>query len=223
MRPMFPHPTHSLDPAHRATTDLKTLEGKLTFSDPQLHDAWLQAMKRIQDACFEHFPETIFWDFEFLGASLLVEFPDAEELLARSEQIAGLQMSYGIHSKIRFRYVHDFIYGFDWAKWIGRDPDARREHGPFSGAFLDHVERRGSELILLIEEDDETYPKLPSGEPRNPFVFSRDPEQERDLFRTLAKRELIPVEAWRTNAVPHWDRPYADLRVEVARELGIQK
>jgi hypothetical protein len=153
----------------------------------------------------------------------LREFPDPSDLLARAEQICRLQKLYGQNSIICFRYVHDFVYGFDWAKWVLRDPETRNVHGPFSGAFLDYIENRAHELIDLIHNDDEKYPKLESGEPRNPFVFSREPDDERRLFMTLAERDLIPVRAWTFDTTPVWNRPFAALRAEMAVELGICK
>ncbi len=189
----------------------------------ELEKAWLESMTLIIDASQLHFPETIFWDFDFLGAALLAEYPDANELRFRAEQIVGFHKVYGQNSIIRFRYVHDFTYGFDWAKWVGRAPELRADFGPFSPEFLDHVQNRGQELLQLIEEDDETYPKLPDGNPRNPFVFSREPSEETQLFETLAERNLLPVKAWETDSEARWQEPFAKLREEVAAELGITK
>ena len=76
------------------------------------------------------------------------------------------------------------------------------------------------ELVELIETDDEKYPKLPNGEPRNPYVFSRDPADESVLFETLAARNLVPVKAWCSD-VPRWDLSIAEARDNIARELGL--
>ncbi len=217
----FPAQTQSLDPCGRQTTALDVIANHLLPPDQQA--AWLDAMRLIRDVSYLNFPETIFWDFEFLGASLLREFPDPSELHNRAKQICRLQKLYGQNSIIRFRYVHDFVYGFDWAKWVLREPETRHLHGPFSAAFLDYIENRAHELVELIHSDDEKYPKLEGGEPRNPFVFSREPSDERRLFETLAKRDLIPVKAWTYNSAPVWNRPFAALRAELAVELGICK
>ena len=53
------------------------------------------------------------------------------------------------------------------------------------------------------------------------FGFSREPEDELRLFRDLAARGLLPVEAWRLETAPTWDRPFTDLRAERARVLGL--
>lgn len=217
----FPAHTQSLDPSGRQTTLLEVLADALLPSDKQ--PEWLDAMRLIRDVSYENFPDTLFWDFEFLGASLLREFPEPSDLLGRAHQICRLQKLYGQNSIICFRYVHDFVYGFDWAKWVLREPETRNIHGPFSGAFLDHIENRAHELVDLIHNDDEKYPKLENGEPRNPFVFSREPQDERRLFKTLAERDLIPVKAWEYDTVPVWNRPFAALRAELAVELGICK
>lgn len=189
----------------------------------ELRQVWFESMSLIVEGTQEHFPETIFWDVDFLGAALLDEYPDPTEMRYRAEQIVGFHKVYGRNSIIRFRYVHDFTYGFDWAKWVSRAPLARSEHGPFSSQFLDHVEKRGQELIELIHEDDETYPKLPDGRPRNPFVFSREPEEETRLFETLAQCDLLPVCAWEARSTARWDESFAEQREEVAAELGITK
>lgn len=189
----------------------------------ELERVWFESMHHIVQGTLEHFPETIFWDVDFLGAALLDEYQDPAEMRRRAEQIVGFHEVYGRHSVIRFRYVHDFTYGFDWSKWVSRDPLTRSECGPFSSQFLDHVERRGQELIALINEDDETYPKLPDGRPRNPFVFSREPEDEARLFETLAQCDLLPVCAWEAHSTARWDESFAEQREEVAAELGITK
>ena len=136
-------------------------------------------------------------------------------------QIARLQRLYGQDTAIRFRYVHDFIYGYDWAKWVGRDPDLRAGIGPYDAVFLDHLERRAHELLGLIAVDDPVYPGLPDEQARNPFPFSREPEAELRLHRTLAARGLLPLAAWDPAARPVWSRPFAALRAELAAMLGL--
>lgn len=181
------------------------------------------ALREITDAAAAAFPENIYWDLEFLAASLLrsgrAEGEGTITELAR--RIAGLQALYGQSTTIRFRYVHDFLYGYDWAKWIQREPDERARFGPFERTFLVHMEQRARELCELIAADDATYPSLPDGQIRNPFPFSREPADEARLLRDLADGGLLPVETWDPAAAPTWDRPYADLRVERAQALGL--
>lgn len=177
------------------------------------------ALREIEAAAAAAFPGNIFWDCELLAAELLRAGPG--EIAAQARQIADLQALYGHNTVIRFRYVHDFLYGYDWAKWVQREPGARADTGPFAPAFIDHQERRARELEQLIAADDAHYPSLPEGQVRNPFPFSREPEAEVLLLRDLAAGGLLPVEAWDAAARPRWDRPYADLRVERAAALGL--
>ena len=79
---------------------------------------------------------------------------------------------------------------------------------------------RGHELLALIAQRDEKYPPLADDRPRNPFGFSREPDAEVAIHRDLAARDLIPVEAWRWDAAPRFDRPFADLRRERAVAHG---
>jgi hypothetical protein len=119
--------------------------------------------------------------------------------------------------------VHDFIYGFDWARWVRRDPGARLDTGPFSLRFLEQIETRGRDILTLIEADDAHYPKLSGPGARNPFSFSRDPDEELALYRRLAERGSIPVEAWRLDAQPDASRDFDRLREEAAESLGLAR
>ncbi len=188
-----------------------------------LRAAVTSALLEIAAAVDAAFPGNIFWDLESTAATLVRAGEGGGEraLVALGRRLAALQGLYGQATTIRFRYVHDFVYGFDWAKWVRREPTARAGVGPLDEPFLDHMERRAEELRRLIEDDDDTYPRLPAGQARNPFGFSREPAAECLLMQDLAGHGLIPVEAWDLEARPQWDRPYADLRAERARELGL--
>lgn len=185
-------------------------------------DALAGGLAAIASAQAEAFPSNLFWDFEAMAAAIWGggEGPEAARIAATCEEIAALQRLYG-GEPIRFRYVHDFVYGFDWAKWVRRDPPRRRGVGPFDRPFLAAMARRGRELVALIAGDDRKYHRLRDTRPRNPFPFSREPADERTLHRDLAARGLIPVEAWRIDPEPRWDRAYAALRAERARALGL--
>ena len=74
--------------------------------------------------------------------------------------------------------------------------------------------------MKLISENDAKYPRLEAGVMRNPFEFPREPEDEARLHEDLARRGLIPVEAWRFDAVPRFSEPFSDLRRERALSLG---
>lgn len=214
----------TLAPGRSAATSLRALgEQLLDGTDRRVALVWASGLETIVNAQLTHFPETIYWDIDYLAASLLrAASADAvEELEALCEEIAALQAQYGRGSMLAFRYTHDFIYGYDWAKWVRKDPAARADTGPFSAEFVEYVRRRGEELEQLIAEDDEKYPKLPNGQPRNPFGFSREPAHEADLFAALAQRELLPVETWNVDATPRAGRPFAELRVACATEFGL--
>ena len=193
---------------------------ELTTAAPSsLRTALGEALCVVVHAQLEAFPQNLFWDLDALASSILAQAlttPEPETHLRQSAAIiARLQALFGCHSPVRFRYAHDFVYGFDWAKWVSRDP-SRADVGPYDRAFLEFTERRGHELLALIAEDDEKYPKLADGSTRNPFGFSREPQDEARLFTSLASQDLLPVRAWEAHPSPRWDRPFHALREQVA-------
>lgn len=206
----------------RATTLVELVE----MHGPR-SEVLMRSLHRVAAAQLDSFPETIFWDFDALAAHLAeleTKSVDPRLDLARvSSTIAALQHLFGHRTPIHFRYVHDFMFGYDWAKWVAREPDARANVGPFDERFLRYMWRRGHELLLLIANDDEKYPKLSSGRPRNPFGFSREPSDERKLLETLAKADEIPVRAWEPSPRPTWNRPFQQLRDQRAVSLGITR
>lgn len=218
----------TLDPARSRARTLVEVWSGLCHADAvsDLAAPLADGLAAIAEAALAAFPGNVLWDFDFLGADLLGRARAAgaggEGLIeALSGRIAGLHRLYGGGTAIRFRYVHDFVYGFDWAKWVRREPALREGIGPHDPTFLDHMERRGGELIELIAADDTTYPRLRGEGHRNPFPFSRAPADEYRLHRELARRGQIPVEAWRFDARPEWRRDHAELRRACARSLGL--
>lgn len=206
-------------------TPLTTLFDSLTRHDtPALKLAFARGLRRCALAQLRAFPENIFWDLDYLAASLLAQ---ARRLDARGpalmDELTGLVSSlqdlFGSGSPIRFRYVHDFLYGYDWAKWVQRDPETRLRVGPFDLEFLRYMWRRGHELLELIARDDEKYPKLRDGLPRNPFAFSREPTDEAQLLRALAAHGRLPLASWRTDPDLQPMRPYLAWREDEARRL----
>lgn len=179
----------------------------------------------LSNAIAKHFPENIFWDLDFPVGNVcrraLEQADPTAFVAAQTARLVELQAIYGCHTPIRFRYVHDFTYGFDWAKWVQKDPEARRGVAPFDPTFLNFSANRGHELLALIEADDQKYPQLRDEKHRNPFGFRRDPEAETQLYRHLARGGHLPVETWRWDGAPAWDRPYADDRLEQALALGL--
>lgn len=188
--------------------------------------ALADALVAIATAMRRAFPHNIFGDLERIADVLWRASADAEEPAAHLREqglrIAALHDRFGGGTSINFRYTHDFLYGFDWAKWVARDPSARATVGPYDLPFLAYTERRADELIELIDRGgDAKYPQLPDGLARNPFGFSREPSAEAELHVHLARRGLLPVQAWCSGTEPVWDRPFADLRAEAAVRLGL--
>lgn len=216
-------PLLSLCPDRQLATPLAVLGQTLLSRDvaAERAAAFAEGLARIAEAIGRNFPGNIFWDLDFVAATLscLAE-PRAMTTLA--DAIVELNDLFGSQTPIRFRYAHDFIYGFDWAKWVTRDPKNRKDVGPFTLEFLQSMRDRGSELLDLIAHDDPKYPKLPPGQDRNPFRFAREPAAEQLLHEDLARRGLLPVETWRVDAAPVWTRPFAELRDERARALGLE-
>jgi hypothetical protein len=179
-----------------------------------------RALAGIAGALRESFPGNLFADLDALAGSLSRR-PSAAAIEAAGERIAALHRLYGAATSIRFRYAHDFLYGYDWARWCQREPDARAEVGPYDDAFLGYLEERGHELLVLISKDDTKYPTLRHEQSRNPFSFRRDREAEARLLRALAEEGLIPVAAWELAPSLDFRRPWSALREGRARALGL--
>jgi len=216
-------PLLSLCPDRQSATPLVVLAGQLLPRDvaPELAGVFADGMSRIAEAIGRNFPGNIFWDLDFVAATLL-SLPNPRAITTLADAIVEVHDLFGSQTTIRFRYAHDFIYGFDWAKWVARDPKSRKGFGPFTLEVLQSMRDRGGELLDLIAHDDAKYPQLLPGQDRNPFRFAREPGAEQRLHRDLARRGLLPVETWRVDAEPAWRRPYAKLRDERARELGLE-
>jgi hypothetical protein len=217
----------TLAPQRRRAHTLVELAGLLPVDDAgdPFAIAWAEAMAGVALGMHAAFPDNLLWDLDYLGAVLWAGRTGPEpvaEVRHRGEQIARVQARFGRATAIAFRYVHDFSYGFDWAKWVGRDPAARAEVGPFDPAFVAAMLQRADELDEVIANDtDAKYPPLPDDRPRNPFGFSREPADELRLLLRLAADDALPVQAWRLDARPVWDRPYGALRRAAAADLGL--
>jgi len=217
----------SLDPAGRRARTLVELAAAHARHGDAVDAAFVAGLARVADAQAEAFPGNLFWDFDAFAASVYAEARVAADPHALLEEVCGiaceLMALFGALSPIRFRYVHDFMYGFDWARWVAREPGARHGVGPFALPFLRYIYRRGLELVELIGRGDAKYGPLADGSHRNPFGFSRSPADERRLLEDLAARRLVPVPAWSSVEPPVWDRPFAALREERARVLGVAR
>lgn len=176
-------------------------------------------------AQLDAFPGNLFWDFEYLIAAVhadLAKTPPSTRATRVSQYFAkltDLHARYGRHSLIRFRYVHDFTYGFDWSKWVLRDSTWRQGMSSFAVEFLDHLQRRAGEL------HEEIHKANPQGftrsNYRNPFGFSREPADEALLLRELSRRNLIPVRAWLMTLPQSVKIDYSAERSKCAHELGL--
>jgi len=212
---------NTLDPGRERATPTAALVPAPNDAAPSARRAALaRGLFEVVEAWLENFPENIFWDLDLLARALW-RLGEPIRIERRAGRIAELARGFGRQTAIRFQYVHDFSYGFDWARWVARDPEEREAVGPFDGAFLAHLEKRQAELLDLISKDDAQYPTLHGGQPRNPFGFSRTKPAERTLLRALAAEGAIPVQTWRPDGACTWDRPFARIREEKARELGL--
>jgi hypothetical protein len=213
----------SLDPGRKTASSPTEVVSALADSQQLPHLA--SAAAAFAEAQLRSFPENLFWDFDFYLASIHRDASAAPDYASYLEEVTrltvGLMTLYGQQSVIRFRYVHDFMYGFDWARWVRRDPDARQGIEPFGIDFLQRTESRGRDILTLIKADDDWYPKLADDAARNPFPFSREPEEELSLYRLLAERNCVPVDAWRLDAQADASRDFDALREELAASLGL--
>ena len=92
-----------------------------------------------------HFPENIFYDDEVLAFTLL----RSDNLEGLFGKLRILLAMFGTHSPICFRYVHDWLYGYDWIKWVSRNPEYAHT-GPFCEEFVDYMVKRGEEIQASI-------------------------------------------------------------------------
>lgn len=184
--------------------------------------AFTQGLGDIVRALAGSFPENIFWDLDY-PARCLWEAGGPREMEAFARRVVRLCHGFGVGSALRFRYAHDFFFGYDWARWVTREPASRASIRPFDAPFFEYLEVRREELLALVACDDAKYSRLRGAEFRNPFGFSREPEEEVLLHQALAREDLIPVKAWRLDGEPRWHLPFADLRTETARRLGLSR
>lgn len=193
-------------------------------TDTILGRSFAQGIRALEEDLKMHFPNNIYADLDYLSTALLQDARsqiDPPTYLRTSFSITTeLLHLYGCHSPIQFRYIHDFLYGFDWVRWVRKKTNQRKSIGPFDRTFLSYLKKRGDELLSLIAADDPTYPNLAPNRDRNPFVFSRSPSDEAKLHQSLADDGLIPVKAWCSQSSPQLDRDYSALREERARSLN---
>jgi hypothetical protein len=218
----------SLSPYQNQTNPFSELPGFLMELGLNAEHTGIVAfqLKQIVKSAVFHFPENIFWDFDFLiyrittNSMSTSSFDNSIQLY--SDKILQIFEIFGAHSPIKFRYIHDFIYGYDWLKWMLEKRQASDNTDPFGVDFLNYIYQRGLELVELIRKNDANYPEL-DGVYRNPFLFSRTTEEEILLHKDLSSVGQIPIEAWNKHATPKSDKNYSVIRLERSREMGICK
>lgn len=219
----------SLDPRGRSrATRLEDL-GRRLLGDvpPRWRVAVVETLDATARAVRSNFPDNLFADFDALAGHLARGAgtrTDVGPWLQRTQRLlVELHEVFGMRSPIRFRYIHDFLYGYDWAKWVKRDPAQRCEVPPYDPEFLASLLERGRELVRSIEEGGTAdYPRLDEDDPaRNVFTFSRQPADEERLLRSLAEADALPLRAWELEAAGRWREPFAQLRLEEAARLGV--
>ncbi|MEH2060461.1 MAG: hypothetical protein V7K97_30910 [Nostoc sp.] len=196
-------------------------------TDVQVLTTIQQILEIIVRTQLQNFPENIFWDFDFLVSSMLRQALIADEgavpfLKVFAEKMVCLTKMFGNKTEIRFRYVHDFMYGFEWARWVQKEPQNRAHVEPFSLVFFDYLLAKGKELLQRINHGQVISYKLCETGYRNPFTFSREPEDEYRLLTYLAEEQLIPVAVWNWNASPVWNKPFQEMRQQLALKLDIK-
>ncbi|MCC5639674.1 hypothetical protein LC593_28385 [Nostoc sp. CHAB 5844] len=219
----------SLNPQKQLITSFRELGNLIAeeTTDIKLISNLENTLERILDAQLENFPTNIFWDCDFMVSSVLrqavVIGDDAVAFLKTfTNKMVSLSKLFGIKQEIHFCYVHDFMYGFEWARWVQKEPHTRAQLEPFSLIFLDYLLAKGQELIYRISLDQPTNYQLCESGFRNPFSFSREPEDEYRLLTHLAREGLIPVAAWNWNTQPVWNQPFQEIRQQLALQLNIQ-
>lgn len=217
----------SLNPLRSFCTSYEELFDTIPLIDFQNFQSILSSLTTIVNEEMYHFPNNIFWDKDYFFTFFLNEIGKVSPV----EQVVFLQKYvelycsllelFGKYSIIRFQYLHDFSYGFDWAKWVRKDREHRKEVLPFSLAFLQRMYQRGKELELLVQNNDLMYPQLNDEKFRNPFLFHRTIECESLLLRQLAEKNHIPIVAWETNGSIDWKKNYSELREIEAKNCGL--
>ena len=216
----------SLNPHKNLITSFQDIGNLIVerTDDVQIIQCLYNTVERIVRAQLVNFPENIFWDFDFMIRNMLEQAIIADDkailfLESFGNKLVELMELFGFTKEIRFQYVHDFMYGFDWARWVNKEPEKRAEIQLFSLTFLDNVLSKSKAILQLMSVDDTRYHHISSQSYWNAFCFSRDPEHEYRLLTHLAAYELIPVATWNWNASPVWNKPFDQIREELSSKL----
>jgi hypothetical protein len=181
-------------------------------------DEFLSVTEQIIRSQFVYYPQNIFWDFDYLLFYIWSQ-KNKDVLFAMAKKILNVQLYYSSINSINFAYIHDFIYGYDWDRWVRKDIKNRYLVGLYDLKFLSYLEKRGLQIIDSIGSD-ERYPVLVKNQNRNVYNFHRHGAAEIKTLTSLAKEENIPIQGWRTDG-GEWDcaKNYMLLREKKANEL----
>ncbi|MCC5815374.1 MAG: hypothetical protein JJT78_11505 [Leptospira sp.] len=225
------HPK-SLNPQKETPTSFRELLNYISSETPNVEDIELihSFFHGCLNAIIENYPENIYWDMDFLFCHVYRQLIERNTFVEKKKWLEDLERRvrhimeiFGSKSKIQFRYIHDFLYGFDWCKWNRKRVEIGEEveYNPFGEEFLTYIENRGLEILKMIECNDKNYVQMESGKFRNPFVFKRETEQEIAILSNLASTGDIPIFAWKVDAKFNSKKDYSLIRKERAVELGI--
>ncbi len=203
----------SVAPARARATPLTDLVAALA-AGPEQVEVLAAALERIVRALAEHFPDNLFADLDRLAGDAARRHAQGgtRALSAHVDLVEAIFAKFGRHGPIRFRYVHDFLYGFDWARWVRRDVRRRAGVDPYDTAFLRRMLARGDELEAEIARDGPIYGRLRGPGYRNPFRFSREPDVESRVLRAMAADGHLPVDAHEIGGAVRFDRDFEALR-----------
>ena len=206
----------SLAPGRERATLLDALAAQAFTGD----DAELRAglLADLAERFADDYPDNLFGDFDALAGRLAAG--STADAVALAETVSHLSHHYGRHTELRFRYLHDFLYGLDWCRWAEKEAVSRACVAPLSDAFLGYLCRRGDELSVLIAADDAKYGRLAPGQYRNPFGFDRSPASELVLLRSLRDAGQLPFDAWRLHG-GFRVTPFVAARLALAQSMGL--
>jgi hypothetical protein len=220
----------SLNPRQKLASSFASMSSALATLD--LTKAELDLVNRFFKTTIrlfiKNFPENIFWDFDYFVFQIVqsgLQNRSEFELYLNKKQnlVEKILEIFGQHSSIRFRYIHDFIYGYDWQKWYKDIRIEINDPSPFGFSFLEYILNRGIEIQSLIEQDDKKYGKIAKSQNRNPFFFRREPEDEISLLQNLAESGDLPIQAWELRAIPDAGKNYSMIRTQRAKSLNLPK
>lgn len=165
-------------------------------------------------AIARNFPDNLYADLDRLIGTMAERLREggSDALEPYVADVVAVHERFGCHGPIRFRYVHDFLYGFDWARWVRRDVRGRSGVDPYAPGFVRRMLARGAELEAEIERNGPIYRRLAGSDYRNPFRFSREPEVEAAVFARMAADGNLPVEAHVVGGAARADRDFEALR-----------